>query len=66
MVTREQLYRKFGPILLNAIVMIVKDEINILRQEAGLAERTNQQLMNAIDSKLDELEEYDWMKIENE
>jgi len=60
--TRAELYRKFGPLILEAIVMIVKDEINILRQKAGLAERTNQQLMNAIESRLDELEEYDWMR----
>lgn len=62
MTTRAELYRKFGPLILEAIVMIVKDEINILRQKAGLAERTNQQLMNAIESRLDELEEYDWMR----
>ena len=64
MTTRAELYRKFGPLILETIVMIIKDEINILRQEAGLAERTNQQLMDAIESKLSELEEYDWMKNE--
>ena len=47
---------------MEAIVMIIKDEINILRQKAGLAERTNQQMIDAIENKLNELEEYDWMK----
>jgi len=61
MTTRAELYRKFGPLILEAIVMIIKDEINILRQKAGLPERTNQQLIDAIENKLDGLEQYDWM-----
>ena len=28
--TREELYRMFGPILLEAVALVVKDEINIL------------------------------------
>jgi len=59
--TREELYRAFGPQLLEAIVVIIKDEINLLRQQAGLPERTNQQIINAIKNKLDSLELYDWM-----
>lgn len=62
MATRAELYRKFGPLILEAVVLIIKDEINILRQEAGLPKRTNQQLIDTIESKLNELEEYDWMK----
>ncbi|MBA7646729.1 hypothetical protein ES703_54495 [subsurface metagenome] len=59
---RDELYKKFGPLILEAVVMVVKNEVNILRQKAGLPERTNQQLTNAIENRLGELEEYDWMK----
>lgn len=59
--TREEVYHKFGPELLEAIVLIIKDEINILRDEAGLPERTNQQILNAIETKLGTLDKYDWM-----
>lgn len=60
--TREQLYRKFGPQLIEAIVMVIKDEINLLRAQHGLAPRTNQQLINAIDTKLADVNEYNWMQ----
>ena len=65
MTTREELYRKFGPILIDAIVQITKDEINILRVKAGLPERTNQQLITAIDNKLKTIPLYPWM-LEND
>lgn len=61
---REQLYRRFGPMLVEALVMIIKDEINLIRQELGLSARTNQQLINAIENKLDSLDEYEWMQME--
>ncbi len=60
---REKLYAAFGPKLLEAIVMVIKDEINMLRVQHGLPERTNQQLMNAIDTKLADVNDYDWMKV---
>ena len=60
--TRAQLYRKFGPMLIEAIVLVIKDEINILRAQHSLAERTNQQLVDAIETKLADVNEYDWMK----
>lgn len=59
--TREQLYRKFGPKLIEAIVMVIKDEINLLRAQHSLAERTNQQLIDAIEAKLADVNDYDWM-----
>ena len=60
-ITRDGLHQKFGPILIEAITLIVKDEINILRAEAGLPERTNQQIMDAIETKLGALNPYAWM-----
>ena len=62
--TRADLYGKFSPILLEAVVLVIKDEINILRTEVGLEPRTNQQLITALEIKLDGLELYDWMKEE--
>ena len=60
MSTRSELYEHFGPYLLEAITLIIKDEINILRTEAGLPERTNQQLVDAIKNRLDIGEEFQY------
>lgn len=66
MTTRESLYKKFGPQLIEALVLIIKDEINILRTEAGLTPRTNQQIMDALDNKLtNDVPVYDWMDESN-
>ena len=59
--TREKLYRYFGPKLIEAVVLIIKDEINILRTKAELPERTNKQIITAISNKLDSLSDYNWM-----
>ena len=61
MATRKELYRHFGPLLLEALVLIIRDEINILRAEAGLSSRTNQQIMDALETKLSTLVPHDWM-----
>lgn len=58
---RDDLYIKFGPKLIEAVVLVIKDEINILRQQHGLPDRTNQQLISAIDAKLADANDYDWM-----
>ena len=66
--TRDKLYQRFGVKLIEAIVLIIKDEINILRNKAGLPERTNQQIIDAIANKLvdsegnEKISDYDWMK----
>lgn len=59
--TREDLYRMFGPKLVEAVVLVIKDEINLLRVEHGLPERTNQQIVDTIETKLGTLSDYDWM-----
>ena len=61
MATREDLYQKFGPQLLEALVKLMLQEINLLRIEAGLTERTSQQLIDALSAKLSETPVYDWM-----
>jgi len=63
MITRDELYRTFGPLLVEAIVLVIKDEINKLRVEAGLPERTTEQVLTAINNKLSSLSGYDWMNI---
>lgn len=60
--TREELYKEFGPMLVEAIVILTKEEINIIRVELGLLERTNEQIIDAIGNKLEGLEKYDWMQ----
>jgi hypothetical protein len=60
--TREELYQKFGPKLLEAIVRIMLIEINTLRSQLGLPERTPEQAISAIDNELDALADYDWMR----
>jgi len=42
---------------LTALFIIIKDEINILRVQAGLPERTLAQVKNAVINKMDELQE---------
>lgn len=61
MATREDLYRKFGPVLIEALVRLLFTEINILRQAAGLQPRTTQQALDALDTQLSNLSKYDWM-----
>lgn len=41
--------------VLKAFALVVKDEINILRAQHGLANRTSAQLINAIKAKVDTL-----------
>jgi len=59
--TRQELYRMFGPMLIEAVVLVVKDEINTLRNIAGETERTNEQIITALENKLSTITKYDWM-----
>lgn len=58
---RDELYQKFGPVLIEAVVLVVRDEINTLRALAGKQERTKQQMIDAVETKLNSLDTYDWM-----
>lgn len=60
MATRAELYQLWGAKLMEAVVLLVKDEINILRQREGLAPRDNQQLIDAIWNKIQTLPDYPW------
>ena len=61
MVTKEELYSKFGPLLIEALTILTLDEVNTLRENAGLPLRTKQQLMNKLDTVLECLHKYGWM-----
>lgn len=58
---REELYRAFGPKLMEAMALVIIDEINILRAEHGLADRTSQQIVTVLETKLATIPDYDWM-----
>lgn len=59
--TKEELYRCFGPKLTDALTQVMLDEINLLRIEVGLPPRTGQQVVDIIASKLENIPDYDWM-----
>lgn len=61
---RDELYKQFGPKLMEALALVVKDEINLLRINAGLSERTNAQIVTALENKLGLMTDYDWMSEE--
>jgi hypothetical protein len=63
MATREELYRAFGPKLIEALALVVKEEINIVRASASLPERTNQQIVNAIEIKLQSIPNFPWQDL---
>ncbi len=60
-ITRADLYKAFGPLLLEAIVKVTLNEINVVRANAGLSARTNQQLMDALETELATLDPHNWM-----
>jgi hypothetical protein len=61
MTTRDAVYSLFGPMLLEALTDVIMDEINILREAAGLQPRTKQQLLEKLKTKNDEAIKYDWV-----
>lgn len=60
--TRDELYQKFGPKLIDAFVQTIWDEINVLRAEQGFRQRSKQQVIDVIANKLENIPDYDWMK----
>ena len=59
--TKDQLYHRFGPKLIDALTQVMLDEINRLRKEVGLPPRTSTQAVNAIANKLENIPDYEWM-----
>lgn len=59
--TREEMYRKFGPQLFEAMFRLLFVEINKLRQNAGLSQYTVQQSLDALNDEMNSTTKYDWM-----
>lgn len=62
MADREDTYRKFGPIILEALCLVLLEEINKLRIGQGLPQITEQDILDALNNHLEELEPYAWME----
>jgi hypothetical protein len=59
---REEIFMKFGPQLIEALVHLMLAEINELRSRAGLPEKTEKDFLNGLDEKNKTVEKYSWMK----
>lgn len=61
MTTRDETFRQFGPILLEACCWVLLDYQNELRREQGMPELAMQDVIDKLNNHLNELEPYDWM-----
>lgn len=64
MANRNDTYQKFGPILLEALVWVLLDYQNELRQNQGMPLLTMDDVLLKLENHLDELTPYDWMDLE--
>lgn len=60
--TRDETFQQFGPLLTEAISLVLLDYINELRVEQGHPILTQQDLLNLINNHHSHLGKYDWMK----
>ena len=61
MAQRDEVFRKFGPLLMEALFDEVLDEINALRANAGLPERPKAEFLGSAHNHVNHLKPYDWM-----
>lgn len=64
MALRDNVYEKFGPLLLEALFDKMLDEVNELRTNAGLPPRPKEAFLGSAHNSLAHLTEYDWMQEE--
>lgn len=64
MAKRDELFRQFGPLLIEAIVDFMLDNVNALRKEQGMPEISKDEYLDQLSNHLSELEPYDWMREE--
>lgn len=57
----EDLQRQFGPKLIDAILKQFLEELNEVRTKAGLPEKTEQTIVDKIDTKIKAIKDYTWM-----
>lgn len=58
---RNDTYKKFGPLLLEALTLILLDQINLIRSNLSMPPITKQDLIDSLNNHLNELQPYDWM-----
>lgn len=63
MALRDELMRKFGPKLIEAILRISIAEHNRHREHIGLPPITEEMFYDEINNDLSHIEDYDWMDI---
>lgn len=59
---RNDTYQQFGPMLLEAMVLVLLEHINYLRVNQGMPKITEQDLIDSLNNHLPSLEPYDWME----
>lgn len=59
---RSKVMQKFGPKLIEGMLLLLLDEINILRLKADLPPRTLLQLFNQMTNHFSDLPDYDWQE----
>lgn len=58
---RDDLFQQFGPLLLEASLKIILDELNTLRAQHDLPPRTELQFYDQVTNHFSTLEPYEWM-----
>lgn len=62
MALRDETYQKFGPLLLEALIDSLLEEINELRVNAGLQPRTKAYFLGKSNNNQNHLDPYNWME----
>lgn len=65
MTERDKLFQKFGPILLEAIVIMMVQETNRLRAQLNMQPVTKEMFFDEINNHLSEIQPYEWMEQED-
>ena len=65
MADRHDVYKQFGPLLVEAVADLLLGEINVLRAKLGLPEHSKKKMLKAIDDRLKTVTKLNWMEKEN-
>lgn len=63
MAQRDNLMKKFGPILIEAIIRVTIEDLNRIRAHVGMQPITEELFFEQINNDLEHLEPYDWMEV---
>lgn len=61
MAKRDELFGKFGPILIEALFDFLLDNVNALRRNQGMPEITKDEYLTQLLNHITEIPPYDWM-----